>query len=91
MQVEWIAELIDHCCRNGFQRCEATREAQEQWTRHVNELIKGTLWETANSWYVGANVPGKPRTILAYVGGYPVYRERCIEERNQGYPGFAFS
>ncbi len=91
MQVEWIAGLIEHCEKNGFQRCEATREAEEQWTRHVNDLIKGTLWETANSWYVGANVPGKPRNILAYVGGYPVYKERCIEERNQGYPGFVFS
>ncbi|MFC4312667.1 flavin-containing monooxygenase [Steroidobacter flavus] len=91
MQVEWIAALISHCEKQGFRRCEATREAEEQWTRHVNDLVKGTLWEHANSWYVGANVPGKPRVILAYVGGYLTYRERCEQERSQGYPGFSFS
>lgn len=91
MQVEWIAGLIAHCESQGLSRCEATREAEEQWTRHVNELVKGTLWENANSWYVGANVPGKPRVILAYVGGYLTYRDRCDEERKQGYPGFACS
>jgi cyclohexanone monooxygenase len=91
MQVEWIAGLIAHCEQQGYKRCEATREAEEQWTRHVNDLVKGTLWEHANSWYVGANVPGKPRVILAYVGGYLTYRERCNQERSQGYPGFALS
>jgi hypothetical protein len=53
--------------------------------------VKGNLWETADSWYVGSNVPGKPRVILAYVGGYGTYKARCTEEREQGYPGFRFS
>ncbi|MBL8270252.1 flavin-containing monooxygenase, partial [Steroidobacter sp.] len=91
MQVEWIAALIAHCQKYDVRRCEVTREAEEQWTRHVNDLVKGTLWEHANSWYVGANVPGKPRVILAYVGGYLAYRERCDQEQKQGYPGFACS
>ncbi|HEY6641284.1 NAD(P)/FAD-dependent oxidoreductase [Povalibacter sp.] len=89
MQVEWIAALIGHCQKNGVRRCEATRSAEEQWGRQVNDLVKGTLWENANSWYVGTNVPGKPRAILAYVGGYAAYRERCLQERDLGYPGFS--
>lgn len=91
MQVEWIADLMSHFEKGGFRRVEATIEAEEAWTRHVNELVKGNLWETAESWYVGANVPGKPRAILAYIGGYAAYRQRCVEERDRGYPGFHFS
>lgn len=91
MQVNWIADLIGYAERNGYTRCETTSEAQDTWTQHVNDLVKGNLWETADSWYVGSNVPGKPRVILAYVGGYGTYKQRCIEEREQGYPGFRFS
>lgn len=91
MQVNWIADLIGYAERNGYARCETTSEAQDTWTQHVNDLVKGNLWETADSWYVGSNVPGKPRVILAYVGGYGTYKQRCIEEREQGYPGFRFS
>ena len=68
-----------------------TRTAEEEWSREVNNLVKGTLWEGANSWYVGTNVPGKPRAILAYVGGYAAYRERCMRERDGGYPGFSLA
>ena len=53
--------------------------------------MKGNLWETAESWYVGANVPGKPRVILAYAGGYTAYKAECEEISRAGYPGFAFS
>ncbi len=91
MQVNWIADLIGYAERNGYTRCETTSEAQDTWTQHVNDLVKGNLWETADSWYVGSNVPGKPRVILAYVGGYGTNKQRCIEEREQGYPGFRFS
>lgn len=91
MQVDWIADLICYTEKNGYKRCETTAEAQDTWTQHVNDLVKGNLWETADSWYVGSNVPGKPRVILAYVGGYGTYKARCTEERAQGYPGFRFS
>lgn len=91
MQVEWIARLIKHIADSGHSRCEVTTEAEEAWTQKVNDLVKGNLWETADSWYVGANVPGKPRAILAYVGGYTRYKEECEEISEAGYPGFAFS
>lgn len=91
MQVEWIADLVLHAERAGFERCEARLEAQEQWTDTVNAMVEGNLWGTSNSWYVGANVPGKPRVILAYVGGFKSYHDRCKDEASAGYPGFSFS
>ncbi len=91
MQVNWIADLIGHIEENGFSRCEATAEAEDAWTEKVGALVKGNLWETAESWYVGANVPGKPRVILAYAGGYTAYKAECEEISRAGYPGFAFS
>lgn len=91
MQVEWVADLIKHIEDNGFTRCEATAEAEELWTEKVGALVKGNLWETAESWYVGANVPGKARVILAYAGGYTAYRAECMEISGAGYPGFRFS
>ncbi|GAA0336776.1 NAD(P)/FAD-dependent oxidoreductase [Sphingomonas oligophenolica] len=91
MQVEWIARLIKHIADSGHSRCEVTTEAEDAWTQKVNDLVKGNLWETADSWYVGANVPGKPRAILAYVGGYTRYKKECEEISDAGYRGFAFS
>lgn len=91
MQVDWIADLICYIQQRGYKRCDTTQEAQDAWTHEVGELVKGNLWETANSWYVGANVPGKPRQILAYVGGYAAYKESCMKESNSGYPGFTFT
>lgn len=91
MQVEWIAGLIGHVEAAGHKRCEATPAAEQAWTEKVNSLVKGNLWETADSWYVGANVPGKPRVILAYAGGYTAYKAECEEVSASGYPGFAFS
>jgi cyclohexanone monooxygenase len=91
MQVEWIAELIDHIEKNNLSVCEAKADAEDNWTQHVSDIIQGTLWETADSWYVGANVPGKPRTILAYAGGFAAYDADCAEEARNGYPGFEFT
>lgn len=91
MQVDWIVDLICHIQQQGYKRCDTTQEAQDAWTHEVGELVKGNLWETADSWYVGANVPGKPRQILAYVGGYAAYKESCLKESNAGYPGFTFT
>ncbi|HEY9091346.1 NAD(P)/FAD-dependent oxidoreductase [Parasphingorhabdus sp.] len=91
IQVDWIGDLIKYVEDNDFTRCEAKQEAQEQWTDTVNSLVEDNLWGTSNSWYVGANVPGKPRVILAYVGGVKSYREHCDQESQNGYPGFALS
>ena len=58
---------------------------------HVNELAGYTLFPTANSWYMGANVPGKPRVFMPYVGGLPRYRATCDEVAADGYRGFALT
>lgn len=91
MQVEWIADLIEYCETNDYKRCETDTASQDAWTEKVNALVKGNLWETAESWYVGANVPGKPRVILAYVGGYTAYKAECHAISEAGYPGYHFS
>ena len=65
--------------------------AKDAWVAHVNELGNGTLYPLANSWYVGANIPGKPRIFMPYVGGVGTYRARCQDIAANGYIGFALS
>ena len=89
--VEWIADYITHMRAEGITRAEATPEAQEAWVAHVAELAAMTLYPTAASWYMGANVPGKPRVFLAYVGGLHNYRDRCDQLAADGYQGFTHS
>ena len=67
---------------------EPTPEAEDAWVDHVNEIAAGTLYPLANSWYMGANVPGKPRQFLPYAGGVGVYREHCAGIAERGYEGF---
>ena len=86
--VEWIADYISYLRAAGITRTEATPEATERWTTHVAELAAMTLYPTAASWYMGANVPGKPRVFLAYIGGLHNYRDRCEKIATDGYPGF---
>jgi cyclohexanone monooxygenase len=77
---------------HGWTRVEATEEAQDEWAGHVAELGEQSLYASprANSWYVGANIPGKPRVVLPYTGGQPMYRERCAAVSESGYEGFTF-
>lgn len=91
IQVDWVAGLIDHMRQHHLARVEVEPEAQRKWTQTVNDAIKGTVMERANSWYVGANVPGKPRAILAYAGGLDRYIDICDEVAEQGYTGFHFT
>jgi cyclohexanone monooxygenase len=70
---------------------EATQDAEDAWVAHVNEVANMTLFPKANSWYMGANIPGKPRVFLPYVGGVPAYRAKCAEVANNGYEGFALN
>jgi cyclohexanone monooxygenase len=72
---------------------EPTSEAQEQWLEHVHEVSDGTPWTapSCNSWYLGANIEGKTRTILPYTGGVGRYREICDEVAADGYRGFRFA
>jgi cyclohexanone monooxygenase len=64
-------------------------DAQDLWMEHVNEVASKTLYPLANSWYVGANIPGKPRIFMPYVGGVGVYRQKCDEVAAAGYQGFS--
>jgi len=87
-QVGFIADLIAEADRNGDTIIEAEANAQVEWTGHVANVVERSLLANAKSWYVGANIPGKPRTILAYVGGVPAYRARCDAVRAAGFEGF---
>ena len=87
--VEWIADCIDHVQKNGIAVIEAKADAEEQWTTHVSEVANASLMVTANSWYIGANIPGKPRVFMPYLGGVGPYRQKCSEIAQKGYEGFA--
>ena len=88
--VEWITECIDHMRANGITRIEPTEEAVEGWVAHVNDAANATLLpQVGHSWYLGANVPGKPRVFMPYAGGMVVYREKCDAIAEACYEGFA--
>ncbi len=91
--VEWIADCLDYLRERGLQTIEPTPEAQEAWVEHSNSLVEGSIRTdpSCNSWYVGANVPGKKRVYMAYTGGFPQYRERCAEIAGAGYEGFTLA
>jgi cation diffusion facilitator CzcD-associated flavoprotein CzcO/acetyl esterase/lipase len=86
--VDWVADQIERLRAEGFERLEPTDAAQAGWVRHNNDCADITLFPTANSWYMGANVPGKPRVFLPYVGGVDVYRKTCDAVVDQGFVGF---
>jgi cyclohexanone monooxygenase len=89
--VEWIADCMAQLRERGVTRIEATPEAQDAWMDHVAEVASFTLFPRAESWYVGANVPGKPRVFMPYVGGVGAYRERCAQIAANDYEGFELS
>ncbi|MBV9247796.1 MAG: NAD(P)/FAD-dependent oxidoreductase [Acetobacteraceae bacterium] len=88
--VEWITGCIDYMRKHGKSTVEATSQAQESWVAHVNEIVSATLMPTANSWYMSANIAGKPRAFLPYLGpeGVGGYRKKCDEIAARGYEGF---
>ena len=90
--VEWITECIAHMRARGLTRVEAETEAMDGWVQEVNAAANATLLPQAHhSWYLGANVPGKPRVFMPYAGGMARYRKICTEVAAMGYQGFAFS
>ena len=89
--VDWIADCIVHLRERELCAVEATPAAEDAWVDHVNEVADQTLFPRANSWYVGANVPGKPRVFTPYVGGLDVYVEKCDAVAANNYEGFALS
>ena len=86
--VGWIADCLDHMRARGCDRIEPTVAAEDAWVAHGNEVAHRTLYPLAASWYMGANVPGKPRVFMPYVGGVGVYRQKCDEVTANGYEGF---
>lgn len=89
--VDWISDCIHDMGERQMSVIDATPEAEAEWVAHVNEVAAGTLYLQANSWYLGANVPGKPRVFMPYVGGVGTYREKCDEVAANDYEGFTLS
>jgi cyclohexanone monooxygenase len=87
--VEWVTDCIAYLRERGIATIEAERDAEDRWVEHVNAVGAATLLPEANSWYMGANVPGKPRVFMPYVGGVGAYRKLCDEVVAKGYEGFA--
>lgn len=88
--VEWISDCIEYMQEHNFARIEPVLEAEDAWVIHVNEVANLTLYPLANSWYLGANIPGKPRIFMPYVGGVGNYRVKCQEIADKAYEGFTF-
>lgn len=89
--VEMIAAMIDKILREGLTTVRAELKAQEAWVEHNNAVANKTLYPAAASWYMGANIPGKARVFMPYVGGVKQYRSMCNEVMAQDWRGFAFS
>ncbi len=89
--VDWVTDTIVHLDKAGLNAIEATRQAQDDWVDHVNEIASYTLFPKANSWYMGANVPGKTRVFMPYAGGLDVYRNKCDEVAANDYEGFTLT
>ncbi|NND76121.1 MAG: alpha/beta hydrolase fold domain-containing protein [Ilumatobacter sp.] len=86
--VDWVCDTIGQLRDKGYDVIEPTPAAENGWVQHTNDFADITLFPQANSWYMGANVPGKPRVVLPYVGGVDRYRRTCDEVVAEGYVGF---
>ncbi len=86
--VEMIADIVAHLDGNELELIEAEIDAEDAWVEHVNEVAEPTMFMHANSWYLGANIPGKPRVFMPYAGGVGAYRQHCDKVVANGYEGF---
>ena len=89
--VDWIADCLAHLEEGDLHVIEATSEAEDAWVAHVNEVANATLYPRAKSWYTGANILGKPRIFMPYVGGVGAYRKTCDEIAAKNYEGFTLT
>jgi len=89
--VDWITDCIGWMRGRSFEAMEAKKEAEDNWVAHVNEVAHTTLYPQANSWYMGANIPGKPQIFMPYIGGVGVYRQICNDVAAKGYEGFTMT
>lgn len=87
--VEWICDCLEYLRSHGLATIEATKAAEDRWVEHVNEAANRTLFPLANSWFLGANIPGKPRVFMPYVAKIGVYRRECQDIADKGYEGFS--
>ena len=89
--VDWIADCLGYMRDRGLDTMEAQVDAEDKWVAHVNEVAYATLYPQANSWYMGANIPGKPRIFMPYIGGVGPYRKICNDVAAKGYEGFVMT
>lgn len=85
---DWIADCLNYVTDQGIGCIEATQDAEESWVAHVNEVAHQTLYPQAASWYMGANIPGKPQVFMPYIGGVGAYRQTCEDVAADRYRGF---
>jgi len=86
--VDWMVDCISHMRDVGADTIEPTLSYEDDWVDHVNAVSEISLRSTCSSWYVGANIPGRPRVFMPYIGGFPVYVTKCNEVMTNGYEGF---
>jgi cyclohexanone monooxygenase len=89
--VDWIADCLEHLRSTGKSKIVPETKAEDDWVAHNNAVADATLYPLANSWYMGANIPGKPRIFMPYVGGVEAYKKRCDAVAAAGYKGFQIS
>ncbi len=90
-QAGWIADTIGYMRDKGYKVMEPTAEKEAEWVKHHDDIVNATLFAKSNSWYMGSNVPGKPRRMLSYAGGVGTYRQACEEVKAKGYEGFSLA
>ena len=86
--VEWVSDCIEHMTDNDIRRIEPNKDAEDRWTEHVQDVASGSLLTKTDSWFMGANIPGKPRQMYLYAGGSPLYRKTCDDVAENNYEGY---
>jgi cation diffusion facilitator CzcD-associated flavoprotein CzcO len=87
--VDWLADCLGHMRDVGASSIEPVQADEDAWVTHVNDVSTVSLRSTCSSWYVGTNIPGRPRVFMPYIGGFPIYVQKCNEVMNNAYDGFA--
>ena len=86
--VDWLADCLGHMRDIGAAASSRLRADEDAWVEHVNDVSTVSLRSTCSSWYVGTNIPGRPRVFMPYIGGFPVYVQKCNEVMSNGFEGF---